>query len=280
MPTNIADVQTFTSPIQVPADGDAANAASVATAFQGLSNRTAYLRAMVDQGGTGAYRPFREVASPAALQNVSGQQDGDYVVCLAVPGTLPYGVYRFYSAFSASNGFFEIPSLNASGTWVMVGVGWALIGSQNGIATLDGTGKLVEPTPNRIVGEWYSSVTLYTLTSSGADIGPVIEAPSLQVGDVVTGHVSYSYGYGTGGSLPCTIYGYVQTSQNGGSYGAVRDTSISLTAATNGPVNGHFRQQVSVGGTFRAKMTGFRISGGSTDSRVANALLTISVVRP
>ena len=280
MSSNIADVSTFTSPIQVPADGDAANAASVTVGFQGLANRTTYLRNMVDQGGTGAFRPFREASGTAAMQNITGQQDGDYVVCTSIPGQLPYGIYRFYSGFVASNGFFEIPSLTASGTWVMVGVGWALISSPNGIATLNGVGKVVEPVPNRLVGEWYASTNYYTLTSSGTDIGPVIEAADLRVGDVVTGHVSYSYGYGTGGSLPCTIYGYVQTSQNGGTYGTVRDTSISLTAATNGPVSGHFRQQVSVGGTFRAKMAAFRISGGSTDSVISNALLTISVVRP
>lgn len=48
MPENITDVETFTSPIVVPVDGDAGLAASVKTAFQGLSNRTALLK--------GAYR--------------------------------------------------------------------------------------------------------------------------------------------------------------------------------------------------------------------------------
>lgn len=40
MPTNIVDVDTFTSPIVAPASGDPRTAASVATAAQGLANRT------------------------------------------------------------------------------------------------------------------------------------------------------------------------------------------------------------------------------------------------
>lgn len=43
MPANITDSNAFTSPIVAPVDGDAATAASVLAAIQGLANRTAYL---------------------------------------------------------------------------------------------------------------------------------------------------------------------------------------------------------------------------------------------
>lgn len=281
MPSNIADVSTFTSPIQVPADGDAANAASVSTGFQGLANRTTYLRNMVDQGGTGAFRPFREAAGTAAMQNITGQQDGDYVVCTSMPGQLPYGIYRFYSAFVASNGFFEIPSLTASGTWVMVGVGWALINSPNGIATLNGVGKIVEPVPNRLFGEWYASWSSYTLTSSlGPTLGGDISIPELIVGDVVIGHISYAYTYGSGGGFPSVISGSVVTSQNAGTGYDRCPTSTRLSASGAGRVASHFREQITAGGTYKASMSGFSITGGSTDSTVSNLLLTLTVLRP
>lgn len=48
MPTNLAEVVAFTSPVVVPADGDAENAASVIQGFQPLTNRTAYLKSILD----------------------------------------------------------------------------------------------------------------------------------------------------------------------------------------------------------------------------------------
>jgi hypothetical protein len=53
MPTNITDVSTFTAPIVTVADGDAANAADVAVAVQGLANRTRALQGVVNVGGPG-----------------------------------------------------------------------------------------------------------------------------------------------------------------------------------------------------------------------------------
>lgn len=47
MPGNLTDLNAFTSPITVPADGDAEAAASVITAFQALANRTANVRSGV-----------------------------------------------------------------------------------------------------------------------------------------------------------------------------------------------------------------------------------------
>lgn len=44
MPANITDVSTWTTPVVVPADGDAGLASSVSAAFQALANRTALLR--------------------------------------------------------------------------------------------------------------------------------------------------------------------------------------------------------------------------------------------
>lgn len=40
MPHNLTDVDTFSSPIAVPSDGDVQNAASIETTFQQLANRT------------------------------------------------------------------------------------------------------------------------------------------------------------------------------------------------------------------------------------------------
>lgn len=49
MPTNITDSDTFTDPIQGPADADAQAAASYNLGFQGLANRTRNLRNDVDE---------------------------------------------------------------------------------------------------------------------------------------------------------------------------------------------------------------------------------------
>lgn len=43
MPKNLTDVDAFTSPVAVPVDSDTANAASVETGFQALSDRTRYV---------------------------------------------------------------------------------------------------------------------------------------------------------------------------------------------------------------------------------------------
>lgn len=48
MPTNITDTSTFTDPIQGPADADPQNAASYLVGYQGLANRTAYLKDHLD----------------------------------------------------------------------------------------------------------------------------------------------------------------------------------------------------------------------------------------
>lgn len=44
MPQNITDVNTYTAPIVVPADGDVEAAAGILASFQGLANRTEFLR--------------------------------------------------------------------------------------------------------------------------------------------------------------------------------------------------------------------------------------------
>lgn len=48
MPTNITDSSAFTDPIQGVADADAQAAASYNLGFQGLANRTRYLKGLVD----------------------------------------------------------------------------------------------------------------------------------------------------------------------------------------------------------------------------------------
>lgn len=59
MPTTITDSSTFTDPIQGPADADAQNAASYNLGFQGLANRTRFLRNYCTDSG---------VNLPAAVQ--------------------------------------------------------------------------------------------------------------------------------------------------------------------------------------------------------------------
>lgn len=57
MPTNLTDVNTFTTPVAVPAGSDTRNAASVQTPFQAVANRTHYLNERVKAalgGATGA----------------------------------------------------------------------------------------------------------------------------------------------------------------------------------------------------------------------------------
>lgn len=50
MPNNITDVDTFTDPIQAPADGDALNATTLDLAPQGLANRTRHNKNRLDAG--------------------------------------------------------------------------------------------------------------------------------------------------------------------------------------------------------------------------------------
>lgn len=48
MPSNITDSATYTTPVQVPSDGEPANVASLILPIQALSNRTAYAKARLD----------------------------------------------------------------------------------------------------------------------------------------------------------------------------------------------------------------------------------------
>lgn len=94
MPENITDVETFTSPIVVPTDGDAGLAASVKTAFQGLSNRTALLkggyriegwvgRAVADASDTNALIASTSSTSYATL---TGWSPGEPIIALPKVG--------------------------------------------------------------------------------------------------------------------------------------------------------------------------------------------------
>ena len=89
MPTNLTDVSTFTSPVAVPADGDARNAASVETPFQSLSNRTKYLKDTIEAGST----KIRLVSSTAALKALTGMTTGD--VAMVSTSAAEMGLYVF-----------------------------------------------------------------------------------------------------------------------------------------------------------------------------------------
>lgn len=68
MPTNLTDVDAFTSPVAIPTDGDTRNAASVLPAFQALADRTRYLNNLVNPSGVAR----TIVLSPMALANANG----------------------------------------------------------------------------------------------------------------------------------------------------------------------------------------------------------------
>lgn len=108
MPANVTDSSTFTSPIVVPTDGDTRNAASVLTAFQGLANRTKYVKDFLDNG----VPKLRFASNATALKALTGMTDKE--VCL-VPMV---GVFFFRSGAAGSEvGTWLYPADDASGYW-------------------------------------------------------------------------------------------------------------------------------------------------------------------
>lgn len=73
MPMNLLDVLTFSTPIVAPVGGDVRTAASVRAGLQGLANRTAYMKDLLDSGVT----KVRYVSTLAQLKAITGATAGE-----------------------------------------------------------------------------------------------------------------------------------------------------------------------------------------------------------
>lgn len=97
MPTNLTDSSTFTSPIQVPANGDPVDAGPsdpLRAGFQGLANRTKYIKDLLD----GGVRRVQYYSSTTALAAVTGMVNGD----VAIVNSTYLGLYIYDTSNSGA----------------------------------------------------------------------------------------------------------------------------------------------------------------------------------
>jgi len=160
MPTNLTDVSTFTSPVAVPADGDARNAASVETPFQSLANRTKYLKDTIEAGST----KIRLVSSTAALKALTGMTTGD--VAMVSTSAAEMGLYVFRTgSVVADQEYWFYQANDATGMWRRDIYPLAGYSNTDGLAKLNDSVVVV---PNRIRDILRYSSSEVTLSESAS----------------------------------------------------------------------------------------------------------------
>lgn len=135
MPINIpGNPDNYPENVKAPSASDAGIAAGIQVLADGLANRTAYLRKLVEQGGAGITR-IRTVESTAAMSLLTDMNDGDVVL---VPG---FGLYSFIAGdVVPGSGYMYVAGVG--GMWLhVIGV---LRGLSLGFAALDSDGKVVQ----------------------------------------------------------------------------------------------------------------------------------------
>lgn len=164
MSVNLTDVSTWEPSVEVPASGDARNAASVVAGFQDLANRTKFLKDKMSQGGSGVNR-VQTAATKTILKNLSGMSVGDVCVLLS---DFPGCVYMYDTAswahFTAEP--YRVVS-NVSGYWyqcnvpeiALLGEGGAAYGSDppsgSAFDSIGGTSwSTVQHTSSNIAVSW------------------------------------------------------------------------------------------------------------------------------
>lgn len=159
MPVNITDVDTFTDPVQAPADADAADGTTFQLAPQGLANRTRNLKNRVDVlDGRSSSTLYRDIPIALAGTNTSTidntnntiYDSSDGIQCW-VPLILPDG---YEDSFTLDDVTLILSTSTSTGTLISV--------------TFDSNPKAADtfstwPSPDFDTSEW--SITDDPLTS-------------------------------------------------------------------------------------------------------------------
>lgn len=223
MPTNLSDVSTFTSPVAVPADGDARNAASVQTPFQALANRTKWLYDKITNG----VPRVQFYSSTAALANVTGQVNGDVAI---VNGTY-LGVYIYDTGVSGADlspwfvkptGFLD----GASGRWKHLFYSFGV----NASAIYNENRWIIPPANHLPAAPSFATSNSGTVTMTGSyqDVGPSVTINSLLVGDVLV--IDGDMGFDPNGSSNTATVGIKVSGEN--SDNVFSDSEVAIVATS------------------------------------------------
>ena len=276
MPANLIDVLTYTTPIVVPADGDAEGAASVVAAFQGLTNRTALANDALATSGVTLLR-HGSAATMAALVMASGQSGQVFLVDGA-------GLYRYInpSALTADSNWVYTAAGAASGQWVYESnsflnqnLGVPTIGPQNGNgAAANRLAKSV--VPYGITGTpFFNGAQGSMTTTAGAPAAltgsPTINLGSLNVGDIVELSAPAAY-VCTGTAIIEAVF-----SENGAGY-ASAGLNFTYAASTGAAAHLSFIRTVAVAGTYLIQIWG--ASAGAATLTVTAPVLYARAYRP
>lgn len=183
MPANLTDSSTFTSPIQVPTNGDPVDAGPsdpLRAGFQGLANRTKYIKDLLD----GGVRRVQYYSSTAALAAVTGMVNGD----VAIVNSTYLGLYIYDTSNSGAAvlPWFVKPDGYADGTpgrWRHLFHSFGV----NASSSLD-ENRWAIPVANAMpMAPQFitSNSTPVTLSGSYQDVGPSLSLASLLAGDVL-----------------------------------------------------------------------------------------------
>jgi hypothetical protein len=233
MPTNITDVDTFTDPIQGPADADAQTAASYNLGFQGLANRTRNLKNKFNVGGELAYSPqpsrVRTLPAFAGLAaSVGGREFPDWVV--STSGSPPN--QGMILRVNRSTG---TPNIEITDARLLFPLFWFVPVE----STITRIRALVKPGLARGAGDrmkafYFTQQPSFLAGGSHALVGPLASdeddgTTNLQILD--TGVISYAVSFKTGPNL---VY-CVNSGQTGSTTVSDEVYAIELTYSDPGP---------------------------------------------
>lgn len=290
MPMNLLDVLTFSSPIVAPVGGDVRTAASVRAGLQGLANRTAYIKDLLDSGIT----KLRYVTSLAALKAITGQSTGDVVIILnetdddSVFDAM--GVFYYASGLSnAAQSLSGIPFIVApdvgSGRWVNI-----LASNMIGFGGASTDLRWAIPPQNATVGisEWTSSSpgqddAWETLGPGGAetDVSGVSLSRSVLSGDkiLIDGQFNLKVTLdGVSDVAYVHLYGGITTPST--KLATARVGTRDDAAAVSVPIS--FSRVVTAGsaGTYALKLTVDSVGAGTSIVFMSQGSLRMHVIRP
>lgn len=169
MPQNLTDASSWDT-ATAPVGGDVRNAASVATALQAAANRARFV-----------YDRATPLADVAALKAIASPADG----LVRLVELLGFYVFDAASAAAESLPWLVQPTVG-TGRWVHSLYG--VLGVANSLATLDGSSKVVQPVPNRIVAMQQDDLGALFTTSSTSYVdvtGLSVTVAACEVGDVL-----------------------------------------------------------------------------------------------
>jgi hypothetical protein len=173
MPTNLTDASSFDVVI-APVGTDIRNAASVRNALQTVANRTKFL-----------YDRHDVLADIATLKAIASPADK---LVRFVKG---YGVYSFDTGSAAAESLpWVVQPTVGTGRWIhqsKLAIG-DLIGAANGIATLDGSGKVTgTQLTNRLISVQSAKLTanVTSTTNSMVDVAGLSVTFSATAGDIL-----------------------------------------------------------------------------------------------